>query len=364
MNIALFDAAKYWSGGAERVYLCAKGFKEEGHNVVVVCLPTSRLNKLLKNMIKIYNIHPVTDLDILAGIKIFYILVKHKIEVIDVHSPKFYWLCIFIGRLLNKKVFITRNVEYRKTGIKKRINRILYDLCTGVVTVSKKVKDVLIKDFFIEDTKIKVIYDSFMIVPKQTTNLRKLYNISEQEIIISVVGRIEKNKRQDFAIEILQCLKQKGYTKFKMFIIGPVEEKKFYTQLQNKVKDYGLHKDVIFTGFVENVADYMSSSDIVLCCSEHESMGKTVVESLYCFTPVVSTSAVKVSEFLPQEYLHLLHIVDSYDKEKFVQIIENIINHLNFYRKQKEQLSSVFVENLSYIKMVKQYLDFYNICRS
>ena len=26
MNILLFDAAKYWSGGAERVYLCAKRF--------------------------------------------------------------------------------------------------------------------------------------------------------------------------------------------------------------------------------------------------------------------------------------------------------------------------------------------------
>jgi hypothetical protein len=64
MNIAFFDAAPYWSGGAERVYLCCRELKERGHKIILFCLPTSRLNILLKNVVKIYNVRQIFDLKI------------------------------------------------------------------------------------------------------------------------------------------------------------------------------------------------------------------------------------------------------------------------------------------------------------
>ncbi|MCS7227617.1 MAG: glycosyltransferase [Endomicrobia bacterium] len=359
MNIALFDAAKYWSGGAERVYLCAKGFKDIGHNVVLICLPTSRLNKLLAKEVKIYNIHPVFDLDFLAGVKILFLIIKHKIEVLDIHSPKFYWLGVFTGKLLKRKVFITRNVEYRKKGIKKQINKILYKFCDGIISVSKKIKYDLISDFCIPEKKIKVIYDGFIFPNKNLIkNLRGYYNISDYEIIISIIGRIEENKGQDFAVEILKKLKERKYC-VRMFIIGPIEDKKFYHSLLEKINMYNLNESIIFTGFVSNVYDYILSSDIILCCSKHEGMIKSVIESLYLNTPVVATSAVRINEIIQEESTKFLFILNHRELYQFLQCIEEIIKNLDFYRRNKNNPVQKWVEEISHTKMLKQYIEFY-----
>ncbi|MCS7230660.1 MAG: glycosyltransferase family 4 protein [Elusimicrobiota bacterium] len=350
MNIAIFDAARYWSGGAQRVYLCCKGFKERNHTVVLICLSTSRLNKLLKNKIKIFNIHPVFDLDFLAGIKIFYILLKYKIDILDIHSPKFYWLGLFVGKILNKKVFITRNVEYRKKGIKKIINRILYHSCDGIIAVSEKIKKYLKEDFKIKDEKIKVIYDGFIFEKKQPKNIRKKYNISNNEIVLSIIGRIEKNKAQDFAIEILYELIKNGY-KAKLFIIGKKEDEDFYEYLINKIKILNLSENVILTGFVSNVDDYIFSSDVILCCSYYEGLPRSIIESLALLKPVVSTDAV--DEYEVKKLPSLVKIIKERNPKKFASAILDL-------KESNVKYINDFLKNFSYSNMIDEYLRFYS----
>ncbi|MCX7957026.1 MAG: glycosyltransferase [Endomicrobia bacterium] len=350
MNIIIFDAQKYWSGGAERVYYCCKLLKEKKHNIVLVCLRTSRLNNLLKKDIKIYNCHPIFDFDFLAIIKIGYILLKHKIQILDIHSPKFYWIAAVLGKIFNKKVCITRNVEYRKFGIKRLINKILYShLCDKVVVVSKKVYKILIKDFKLETKKLKIIYDGFYI-PASLKNIRDFYNIKEEGIVLSIIGRIERNKSQDFAVDVTYNLLKKGYNIY-LFVIGPVEQKDYYSYIIKKIKNYKIENKVIFTGFVENIYDYISSSQIVLCCSEYESMGKVVVESLIIGVPVVSSYSVKVDEILNKEYLSRLYLVDK-NIDSFVEKIENIIEHKPIYNLPKKFL-------YTYKEMVENYINCY-----
>jgi glycosyltransferase involved in cell wall biosynthesis len=354
MNILLFDAAKYWSGGAERVYLCAKRFKQKGHNVVVICLPTSRLNLLLKNEVILYNIHPVSDLDIFAAIKIVYVLLKHKIGVIDIHSPKFYWLGVLIGKILNKKVFITRNVEYRKKGIKKIINRLLYNLCNGVIVVSEKIKKDLIEDFKLKEEKIKVIYDAVNIKP-QVKNIRNNYNIPQDAIVFSIIGRIEENKGQHIAVEVVKKLLDKGYNTY-LFVVGQTESQSYYKNLVDYVKKNQLVEKVIFTGFVSNIEDFIYSSDIVLCCSKYEGMSKVILISIMMGKPVVTTEAVKVSEVLEKEHLKFIKFVLVRNVQNFVSSTEEVIKNLSFYKKESQNFS---LQKVSYEKMIDEYLNFY-----
>lgn len=351
MNILLFDAAKYWSGGAQRVYLCCRGFKEKKHNVFLICLPTSRLNILLKNKIEVFNIHPVFDLDLLAAIKIFYILIKYKIEVLDIHSPKFYWLGLFASKILRKKVFITRNVEYRKKGLKKVINRFLYNNLTGVIAVSKKIKEALISDFKIDESKIKTIYDGFIIQKSKARNIRGLYDVKEEEIVLSIIARIERNKGQDLAIDILNELIRNGYES-RLFIIGKKEDEIFYNELIKKIENLNLKNQVIFTDFVENVSDYIYSSDVILCCSYYEGLPRSVIESLIFLKPVVSTAAIDFEELF--DFKDLIKIIRDRDPKKFAEAILGFV----FDKKQKIYDEKLF-EKFSYSSMVEKYLEFY-----
>lgn len=354
MNILLFDATKFWSGGAERVYFCCEEFMKKRHSVVLVCLPTSRLNFLLKNKIKIYNIHPVFDLDFFAAIKIFFVVIKHKIHVIDIHSPKFYWLGTFVGKVLNKKVFITRNVEYRKKGIKRIINKFLYNfLCNGVIVVSNKVKQQMMKDFEIKNERIKLIYDGFFFKLKGK-NLRTMYNIPQHAILFAIIGRIEENKRQKLAVEVVKKLIEKKYDVY-LFIVGPIEEKDYYKTLVKLVDDLQLRNKVIFTGFVSNIEDYIFSSDIIISCSQYESMGKAILESVVMNKPVITTTSVKVEE-LSKDLLKFINYAEP-NVESFVLVAEQVIKNIEFY---KTQSVSFDIQKFSYENMAEEYLDFYN----
>ncbi len=353
MKIALFDAAKFWSGGAERVYLCAKGFKEKGHNVILVCLPTSRLNSLFKKQIKIYNISPVFDLDFLAAIKILIIILKNKIEVLDIHSPKFYWLGVFIGKLLGCRVFITRNVEYRKKGLKKITNRILYKLCDGIITISEKIKENMIEDFGINKEKIRVIKDAYIVEIALKENIKEKYKISTNAFVLSIIGRVEKNKRQDIAVELLKSLINKNYDCY-LFIVGPIENMDFYKKLLEKIENLKLSNKIFFTGYVKNVGDYIVTSDIVLCCSEHEGISKSVVESLLLGKPIVSLFPFEKDGILNSE---LLFIIPNRDFDRFVKIVEQLLLSKTSSSVLKEELPRKFEVGLE--EMVKSCLDFY-----
>ncbi len=351
MNIALFDAAKFWSGGAERVYLCAVGFKQKGHDVVVVCLPTSRLNLLLKDKVKIYNVVPLFDLDFFAAFKIFLIILKNKIKILDIHSPKFYWIGVFVGKLLNCRVFITRNVEYRKKGLKKLVNRLLYRLCDGVITVSEKIKKNMTEDFEISEDKIRFIRDSYVIDTRLKENIKEKYKIPADAYVLSIIGRIEENKRQTLAIDLIKSLINKGYDCY-LFIIGQTEDKRFYNLLTKKVINLNLEKRVIFTGYVTNVSDYIISSDLVICCSKHEGISKSVVESLLLKTPVVSTFNFE-KESLPNT--EELFVVSEDNFQRFVELVEKVLNRKRSFP-PKLNVDKIEVGKE---EMLSQYLDFY-----
>ncbi|MDW8056158.1 MAG: glycosyltransferase [Elusimicrobiota bacterium] len=310
----------------------------------------------MTNEIKLNNIYPLFDLDPIAGFCILYVLLKNKIDIIDIHSPKFYWLCVFLGRLLSKRVFITRNVEYRKKGIKKFINRYLYKMCNGVICISQKIKNGLIEDFKLPEKKVKVIYGNLKIsdqvMPK---DIRISYGISKNTILLSIIGRIERNKGQDFAVKVLYELFKKGYD-CKLFIVGANEDKKFYSELTKMIEDMNLSNKIIFTGFVENVMDYIYSSDVILCCSLFEGIPRSVIESLLIGIPVVSTPAVRMEEIpLDSKYLSLLFIVDR-DVQKFVEKIQYVIET----RLTKDKILNNYNFGISKLSDgVNEYLDFY-----
>ncbi len=360
MNIALFDAAPYWSGGAERVYFCCKGYSELGHKVTLVCLPTSRLNHLLKDKIKIYNLSPITDFDIFCFIKILWIIKKENIKIIDVHSPKFYWLCLFAAKLLRCKFGITRNVLYRKSGIKRLINKFLYQKCDFIVAVSQKVKHFLMTDFALDNNKITVIYDGLEIKPVDDTQkykvrsyIRDKFNISNDTILLSTIGRIEKNKGYHIIIKSIKKVVEKGYN-IKLLIIGKVEDKKFFYEIINLIRTLSLEDKIFFTGFKKNVLSYILASDIIVSGSYTESMGKSILESIVYKIPFVATEACQVKEIVSGE---TGIFVPTGNETALAEGIIQIIKHKDIYL---NNLSKIDTSKFDYKKMVMEYIETYN----
>jgi len=115
---------------------------------------------------------------------------------------------------------------------------------------------------------------------------------------------------------------------------------------------------VIFTGFVSNVEDYIYSSDVILCCSKHEGIPRTVVESVVLGKPVVSTTAAKIEEIFDEHLLKLVKFVRIPDVDNFVFFVEEVIKNIESYKKLQLKFD---IKKFSYERMVSEYLDFYKL---
>ncbi len=107
------------------------------------------------------------------------------------------------------------------------------------------------------------------------------------DFVVGTIKTLEKNYGINFLIEAFYLVKKKYPHKLlKLLIVGKGTQKEF---LENMVKELGIEKDTIFTGYVDhnNVQDYHNMLDIYVAMSLEESFGVAVLEASACGKPVI-----------------------------------------------------------------------------
>jgi glycosyltransferase involved in cell wall biosynthesis len=359
MNIALFDAAPFWSGGAAQVALCCKGYAASGHTVTVVCLPTSRFPVLLSNLARVYSLRPAFDLDVVALVRILRIIKRDHIDVLDIHSPRFYWLGMLAAKSLGRKLVITRNVTNRKKGIKKYTNRLLYHACDAVVTVSEQIREMFIKDFALPSEKVITIHAGQEITPisapereRLGSEVRKQLGIGQEDTVIMIIGRIDRSKAHDVVIKSVAQL-ARMHREVKVLIVGMSEDHLFLSELHSLIRQESLEKNVVFTGFQSDVVPYLAASDILVSASYNEAINSSIVQGVLYKVPFVATDVC--------DYGEVIHdTVGVYVRpgsvEEMTQGILAVLNNRELFERNLEGLDP---SPFRYQRMVQQYLELY-----
>ena len=294
MNIMIFDATPHWSGGANRIFLYSKELIQRGHHVTVCCLPASGLSiRLPEQNIPVITIDPKSDINLFVVPKLIHLIIKNNIDVIDICSPKFYWVASLAGRLTNKTVMLTRNVPYRKKGLKKYINTLLYDkLIDNIVAVSDKIKRELREDFDIPEQKITVIYDGIELnqFNQQQTNKRD----NAKHFRAAVISRLDENKGLECFINAIPIIiRTISPIHFMIVGTGSIEQK-----LKEQTNKLNLSDSVTFTGFRKDIPEILSEVDITIMPSPEEGMSMSALESMASGKPVVATTGSGLADII------------------------------------------------------------------
>lgn len=171
-------------------------------------------------------------------------------------------------------------------------------------------------------------------------------------IVIGNVGYFSPVKNQSFIVDIFYEL-TKNNTQYRLLLIG---EGELRTALQTKVRSLGIEDYVIFTGNVDNVADYLNAMDLILMPSLHEGLPLSLIEQqANGLTCVVSDAISKEVDktgnvvFLPLEssasmwadYIELLQCHKD-RSQKSQEAIDSIIRNGYCIRKEAEKLADVY----------------------
>lgn len=220
---------------------------------------------------------------------------EYSPDIVHINSActRYTFYVAFFSKLLKKHV-IWHNRVIETSPIKERIIGFFVD---RIVVIS----DAVGRKFGYKNKKVVKLYnpiDLKEIKPKISPALfKEKLGIDKGQKIIGIFSRVERWKGHEILIKAFSKLHNKNLV---LLICG---DGKDLPRIRGLVERLGLKNRVIFSGFVENVYDYMSIADVVVNPSvEPEPFGRVIVEAMALAKAVISTDMGGAREIIVDGY--------------------------------------------------------------
>jgi UDP-glucose:(heptosyl)LPS alpha-1,3-glucosyltransferase len=174
---------------------------------------------------------------------------------------------------------------------------------THVIAVSGQTKRDILEHYRLDPSTIRVIYPGVDLRFMNTEGLqerrraiRARHEISDEALVLILVGTAFKRKGLRFVIEALHHLRHDGQLKEppQLFVLGAGEP----TEFLRLAEEYGVARQVHFTGMVQAVEHYYAASDLLVLPTLNEPFGMVVLEAMAVGLPVIVSRLAGVAEVL------------------------------------------------------------------
>jgi L-malate glycosyltransferase len=113
------------------------------------------------------------------------------------------------------------------------------------------------------------------------------------EAVVIHVSNFRPVKRVDIALEVFRQIRRRVRARFVLVGDGPVRD-----DIERIIRDYDLDDDVMMAGEQQDLAAWLSASDLFLLPSAQESFGLAALEAMACEVPVVASAVGGLPEII------------------------------------------------------------------
>lgn len=124
-------------------------------------------------------------------------------------------------------------------------------------------------------------------------NYRKKWGVSDEEIVIALVGRINRWKGQWLLLDAVERLNKDFHSSFKLVYVGdaPPGQPEIVNELHERVRASSVCDNIIFQSFVNDIDSLWASVDIAVVPSvEPEPFGLVAIEAMRAERPVIAAA--------------------------------------------------------------------------
>ncbi|MCB9094318.1 MAG: glycosyltransferase [Halobacteriovoraceae bacterium] len=174
---------------------------------------------------------------------------------------------------------------------------VLYPLADKIVAATEAMKEDLVKNYFIRESKVNVVHnfiDFNQVLSEQNQALGEYDFLKEKKFLIAV-GRLHPAKNLDSFLEVFSKVKQEKKD-LSFVILGDGQEKQnlletcrslnLETSLSSKEDD----ADVYFLGNTENPFKYLMYAQAFVLSSTREGFPNALLEAMACRVPVITSN--------------------------------------------------------------------------
>lgn len=175
-------------------------------------------------------------------------------------------------------------------------------LSTKVVTVSRAVRDHMLKDAPQYADRFEFILGAIDVQPflnaTGRARMRKEWGVADDELLVGMAGRVTRWKGQSVFAEMAKLVLER-YPKVKLAAVGGVFDTEiFYMEnFKAQVRTLGIERNFIIQDFRADMPDVFAAFDVfVLPSTLPEPFGLVVLEAMAAGKPVVATAPGGPSE--------------------------------------------------------------------
>ena len=179
--------------------------------------------------------------------------------------------------------------------------------------------------------------------PDITPAPRSKFGFSDDEIILSTVGRLVGRKANDQLISMMANLKD---DRLRLVIMGSGPQQEALKQQAEKL---GIADKVNVMGFVpdDEKFEILEMSDLYVSTSQHEGFGLVFLEAMHCGLPVVCYNHGGQNDFLSSDetgYLVQLNDLDMFT-DRVRQLADNVDMRNEMGAKNRRAVNEFYIEN-------------------
>jgi glycosyltransferase involved in cell wall biosynthesis len=366
MKILYSCLSKSW-GGMEMITLTSiNQLLKRGINVELICSADSRIHIEANNMgIMLHHIKAGSYFHPFKILRLSLLIRENDYSVVHTQASKDLWLIVPALFLANSKIplFLTKHVG---SFIEKKdfLHTLLYRRVNKVFAISS----VICKNLS-ETTPVKS--DRIVILPNGTdTNkfdpdnvdrmkIRNEYNISSDEIVIGMLGRFTPGKgHEEFLWTAKELEKEYKYLRFMIVGEASMGESEYMDKIKNLANKYEL-RNLIFTGYREDIPEVLSAMDIFAFPSHSEAFGIALIEAMAMKKPSVCSDAEGVLDIaVDRETSYLFENKNAEDlKTKLKLLIESKETRQKFGENARRRIRENFDIEIVTDRVIKIYQD-------
>lgn len=299
MRILHINTERTWRGGEQQTLNLLVGLNQRRITSDLVCQADSPMEEQAAGAgINVFPISMRGEIDLAAGFQIRKLIKKFNYNIIHCHTSHAHSLAFLasigsgVTRLVTRRVdfSIFRHSFLKLSGIKYRFMADYY------IAISHKIKEVLVNDG-VPGRRIFVAHsgiDPQRFMQATGDHLLSEFDIKANQKVVINVAHLAGHKGQIYLVRAIPLVLAKlPDTRF--FIVGQGE---LMDELKETASKLGLKRELIFTGFRDDVADFYKIADLYVMSSVQEGLGTAVLDALALAKPVVATNTGGLPEII------------------------------------------------------------------
>ncbi|MFA5410564.1 MAG: glycosyltransferase family 4 protein [Candidatus Omnitrophota bacterium] len=282
MNIIQLTSHLDIGGISSYVLTLGKGLKKRGHNLYVATSSGELLGRLREEGVTYIPIPIKTKSELspkvfISLVKLLKVTKEKNIDIIHAHTRVTQVLACLLSRYSGKPFISTCHGFF-----KRRLSRRIFP-CWGkkVIAISGQVKEHLVKDFGVEEEKIKIIHNGIDI--ERYTKHDARYSIQKRKElglssapVIGIIARLSDVKGHVYLLEAMKSVLE-NMPQAQLLIVG---KGRMQRELAGLSRQLGIKRSVFFIPPVLDTAEILPVMDVFVMPSLKEGLGLALMEAM------------------------------------------------------------------------------------